>query len=98
VPRLQASTDNASLVQGKGGGLHTQRKPRDKMTQQRELIQFDDELRKYCEQMDGELFDRENRLAMLENQKHNPAPNSIFGAIFQELKNKAKHEKHKKIA
>jgi hypothetical protein len=34
---------------------------------------------------------------MLENQKCNPAPNSIFGAIFQELKNKARHEKHKKI-
>lgn len=67
------------------------------MTQQRELIQFDDELRKYGERRDGELFDREDRLVMLENQKYDPAPNSIFGAIFQELKNKAKHEKRKKI-
>jgi len=80
-----------------GGGLHTQRKSREKITRQRELTQFDDELRKYCERRDGELFDREDRLAMLENQKCNPAPNSIFGAIFQELKNKARHEKHRKI-
>jgi hypothetical protein len=80
-----------------GGGRHTQRKPREKTTLQRELTQFDDELRKHCERMDGELFDREDRLAMLENQKCNPAPNSIFGAIFQELKDKAKHERHKKI-
>lgn len=47
--------------------------------------------------MDSELFDREDRLTMLKKQKCNPAPNSIFGAIFQELKNKAKHEKHKRI-
>jgi hypothetical protein len=80
-----------------GGGLHTQRKLRERASRQRELTQFDDELRKYCERTDGELFDREDRLAMLENQKCNPAPNSIFGAIFQELKNKARHEKHKKI-
>jgi len=80
-----------------GGGLHTQAKSREKITRQRELTQFDDELRKYCERKDGALFDREDRLAMLENQKSNPAPNSIFAAIFQELKNKATHEKHKKI-
>jgi len=47
--------------------------------------------------MDGELFDREDRLTMLKNQKCNPAPNSIFGAIFQELKNNARHKKHRRI-
>jgi ribosomal protein L14 len=67
------------------------------VTLQRELTQFDDELRKYYERMDGKLFDRDDRLAILENQKCNPAPNSIFGAIFQELKSKARHEKHKRI-
>lgn len=80
-----------------GGGFHTQRKSRKKVTLQRELTQYDDEIRKYCERIDGELFDREDRLTMLKNQKCNPAPNSIFGAIFQELKNRAKHEKHKRI-
>ena len=72
-------------------------KSREKTTRQRELTQFDEELRKYCERRDGALFDRDDRLAMLKNQKCNPAPNSIFGAIFQELKNKATHEKHKKV-
>jgi hypothetical protein len=47
--------------------------------------------------MDGKLFDREKRLAMLEHPKANPSPDSIFGAIFQELKNQAKNEKQKKI-
>ena len=67
------------------------------MTLQRELTQYDEEIRKYFERMDSELLDREDRLTMLKKQKCNPAPNSIFGAIFQELKNKAKHEKHKRI-
>lgn len=67
------------------------------MPLQRELTQFDDGLRKYCERVDGEPFDREDRLAELESQKGNPASNSIFGAIFQELKNKAKHEKRRKV-
>lgn len=67
------------------------------MTLQRELTQYGEEIRKYFERMDSELFDREDRLTMLKKQKCNPAPNSIFGAIFQELKNKAKHEKHKRI-
>jgi hypothetical protein len=73
----------------KGEGPHTQRRPKKKKTLQRELTQFDDELRKYCERMEAELFDRENRLAMLEDPKCNPAPKSIFGEIFQQLKNKA---------
>jgi len=47
--------------------------------------------------MEAELFDRRSRLAMVEDQKCNPAPKSIFGAIFQKLKNKARHEKHKII-
>jgi len=47
--------------------------------------------------MNGEPFDLKDRLTMLENHKDNPAPNSIFGAIFQELRNKAKHEKRRKI-
>lgn len=68
-----------------------------KTTPQRDLTQFDDELRKYCERMNGEPFDLKDRLTMLENHKDNPAPNSIFGAIFQELRNKAKHEKRRKI-
>jgi hypothetical protein len=80
-----------------GGGFHTQRKSGEKVTLQRELTQYGEEIRKYFERMDSELFDREDRLTMLKKQKCNPAPNSIFGAIFQELKNKAKHEKHKRI-
>ena len=68
---------------------------REEAGSQRSLTQFDDELRKYCEQKDGEMFDREERLAMLENQEGAPVPTSIFGAIFQELKNQAKRGKHR---
>lgn len=67
----------------KGEGLHTQRKPKKKMTLQRELTQFDDELRKYCERVEAELFDRRSRLSMSEKQECNPASDSIFGEIFK---------------
>jgi hypothetical protein len=52
------------------------------MTLQRELTQFDDELREYCERVEAELLDRRNRLAMREKQECNPARDSIFGEIF----------------
>jgi hypothetical protein len=82
---------------GEGGGFHVQRKSGEKVILQRKLTLYDDEIREYSERMDGELFDREDRLAMLENQRCNPAPNSIFGAIFQEPKNRAKHEKYGRV-
>jgi hypothetical protein len=74
-----------------------QRNPREKQLAQKDLSQFDDELRRYCEQRDGELFNRSDRLAMLENRQDNINSNSIFGAIFQELKNKSKQQKHKRM-
>jgi hypothetical protein len=40
--------------------------------------------------VEAELFDRENRLAMLVDQICNPAPKSIFGEIFQQLKKQGK--------
>lgn len=51
------------------------------MTLQRELTRFDDELRKYCERVEAELFDRRNRLAMPEKQECNHVRDSIFGEI-----------------
>ena len=74
-----------------------QRKSREKLSLQRELTQFDDELRRYYERKDGEPFDRQDRLAILENQKETINSNSIFGAIFQELKNKSKNKNHRKF-
>jgi hypothetical protein len=67
--------------------------PHRKASVQKELTQFDEELRKHFERMENAQFDREDRLATLENHGFDPAANSIFGAIFQELRNKAKQDK-----
>lgn len=70
------------------------RKPQEKILIQKDLTQFDDGLKDYYEKMDGAPFDREVRLAKLQNQIGSPASKSIFGAVVQELRSKDKQEKH----
>jgi hypothetical protein len=47
----------------------------------------------YCERIDCELFGGKDLHAMLQSQKCNSTPNSIFGVTFQELKKQGKARK-----
>jgi hypothetical protein len=60
---------------------------------EKDLTQFDEEFKEYCERLEDDPFDRESRLTALKNHRFNPAENSIFSAIFQELKKREKTRK-----
>ncbi len=60
------------------------------MTLQRELTQFDDELREYCERVEAEPFDRRNRLAMPEKQEYNPRLNFWGNLVRVETQGKTR--------
>lgn len=78
--------------------VYTKRKTKEeKIMIQKDLSHFDDRLKDYCERMDSEPFDRQDRLAKLQNQTDSQASKSIFGAVVQELRSKGKQEKHWRI-
>jgi hypothetical protein len=69
------------------------RKPWRKTITEKDLTQFDEELKEYRERLENDPFDHKSRLTALKNHRFKPAENSIFSAIFQELKNREKNRK-----
>ena len=62
-------------------------------TIQKELTQFDSHLKEHFEQIEDEIFNRQERESTLKNGKLDLENHSIFGAIFQELKNRNKKKR-----
>ncbi len=62
-------------------------------TIQKELAQFDSHLEKHFEQIEDEIFDRQERESTLKGGKLDLEHHSIFGAIFQELKKRNKSKR-----
>ena len=60
---------------------------------QKELTQFDEHLKKHFEQIEDEIFNRQERASILKDGKLNLENHSIFNAIFQELKNRNKKKR-----
>ena len=60
---------------------------------QKELAHFDEHLKKHFEQAEDEIFDRQERESTLKDGKLDLENHSIFGAIFQELRNRNKDKK-----
>jgi len=60
---------------------------------QKELTQFDSHLEKHFEQVEEEIFNHQERESTLKDGKLDLENHSIFGAIFQELKNRNKKKK-----
>lgn len=63
------------------------RRPKERIPEQKELAHFDE---KHDRETDDEIFSRKERLSNLEEGKFATDRNTIFSAILQELKEKAK--------
>jgi hypothetical protein len=70
------------------------RRQKERISEQKELAHFDEELalfdEKHDRETDDEIFSRKERLSNLEEGKFATDRNTIFSAILQELKEKAK--------
>jgi hypothetical protein len=55
---------------------------------QKDLVQFAENLRQCPEQTEDDVFNRKERLANLRDGKFTAEKDTIFSAIFQELKRK----------
>lgn len=62
-------------------------------TIQKELTQFDSHLKEHFEQIEDEIFNRQERESTLKDGKLDLENHSIFGAIFQELKKRNKNKR-----
>ncbi|MCJ7768837.1 hypothetical protein MUP79_10650 [Candidatus Bathyarchaeota archaeon] len=60
---------------------------------QKELSHYDEQLKEDSERIEDEIFNRKERLSNLENGRFMAEKNTIFSAILQELKKKAKKKK-----
>jgi hypothetical protein len=59
----------------------------------KEPSHYDEQLKEDSERIEDEIFNREERLSNLENGRFMAEKNTIFSAILQELKKKAKKKK-----
>jgi len=60
---------------------------------QKELTQFDEHLKEHFEQIEDEIFNRQERESTLKDGKLDLENHSIFNAIFQELKKRNKSKR-----
>jgi hypothetical protein len=59
----------------------------------KEPSHYDEQLKEDSERIEDEIFNRKERLSNLENGRFMAEKNTIFSAILQELKKKAKKKK-----